>query len=214
MNKSILWLIGLLFVTSLSIVSCSETDGVEDPYANWEERNQRYIDSIATVAEANQGNEVGQWKIIRSYKLPPLGLDEKGKVNDNVYCEILEVGDGTVSPLFTDSVDVHYRGQLIPLNDGQIVTFDQSYQGELDLNAATSVGYKPSGVVTGWTSALQEMKAGDRWKLYIPYNLGYGESGYSSIPGYSILIFDLYLEKVIPLRGSGKAVDARGADAE
>lgn len=214
MNKSILWLIGLLFVTSLSVVSCSETDGVEDPYANWEERNQRYIDSIATVAEANQGNEVGQWKIIRSYKLPPLGLDEKGKVNDNVYCEILEVGDGTVSPLFTDSVDVHYRGQLIPLNDGQIVTFDQSYQGELDLNAATSVGYKPSGVVTGWTSALQEMKAGDRWKLYIPYNLGYGESGYSSIPGYSILIFDLYLEKVIPVRGSGKAVDARGADAE
>ncbi len=214
MNKSILWLIGLLFVTSLSVVSCSETDGVEDPYANWEERNQRYIDSIATVAEANQGNEVGQWKIIRSYKLPPLGLDEKGKVNDNVYCEILEVGDGTVSPLFTDSVDVHYRGQLIPLNDGQIVTFDQSYQGELDLNAATSVGYKPSGVVTGWTSALQEMKAGDRWKLYIPYNLGYGESGYSSIPGYSILIFDLYLEKVIPLRGSGKAVDAWGADAE
>ena len=214
MNKSILWLIGLLFVTSLSVVSCSETDGVEDPYANWEDRNQRYIDSIATVAEANQGNEVGQWKIIRSYKLPPLGLDEKGKVNDNVYCEILEVGDGTVSPLFTDSVDVHYRGQLIPLNDGQIVTFDQSYQGELDLNAATSVGYKPSGVVTGWTSALQEMKAGDRWKLYIPYNLGYGESGYSSIPGYSILIFDLYLEKVIPLRGSGKAVDARGADAE
>ncbi|WP_285815337.1 FKBP-type peptidyl-prolyl cis-trans isomerase [Phocaeicola sartorii] len=214
MNKSILWLIGLLFVTSLSVVSCSETDGVEDPYANWEERNQRYIDSIATVAEANQGNEVGQWKIIRSYKLPPLGLDEKGKVNDNVYCEILEVGDGTVSPLFTDSVDVHYRGQLIPLNDGQIVTFDQSYQGELDLNAATSVGYKPSAVVTGWTSALQEMKAGDRWKLYIPYNLGYGESGYSSIPGYSILIFDLYLEKVIPLRGSGKAVDARGADAE
>ena len=214
MNKSILWLIGLLFVTSLSVVSCSETDGVEDPYANWEERNQRYIDSIATVAEANQGNEVGQWKIIRSYKLPPLGLDEKGKVNDNVYCEILEVGDGTVSPLFTDSVDVHYRGQLIPLNDGQIVTFDQSYQGELDLNAATSVGYKPSGVVTGWTSALQEMKAGDRWKLYIPYNLGYGESGYSSISGYSILIFDLYLEKVIPLRGSGKAVDARGADAE
>ena len=34
MNKSILWLIGLLFVTSLSIVSCSETDGTEDPYAS------------------------------------------------------------------------------------------------------------------------------------------------------------------------------------
>lgn len=79
MNKSILWLIGLLFVTSLSIVSCSETDGTEDPYANWEERNQRYIDSIATVAEANRGNGEGQWKIIRSYKLPSLGLNETGR---------------------------------------------------------------------------------------------------------------------------------------
>lgn len=36
MNKSILWLISLLFVASLSIVSCSESDGTEDPYANWE----------------------------------------------------------------------------------------------------------------------------------------------------------------------------------
>lgn len=104
MNKSILWLISLLFVASLSIVSCSESDGTEDPYANWEERNQRYIDSIATVAEANQGNEVGQWKIIRSYKLPPLGLNETGKVNDNVYCKIVKIGDGTTSPIATDTV--------------------------------------------------------------------------------------------------------------
>ena len=124
MNKSILWLISLLFVASLSIVSCSESDGTEDPYANWEERNQRYIDSIATVAEANQGNEVGQWKIIRSYKLPPLGLNETGKVNDNVYCKIVKIGDSTTSPIATDTVAVNYRGQFI---NGTV--FDQSYQG-------------------------------------------------------------------------------------
>jgi len=210
MNKSILWLIGLLFVASLSIVSCSESDGAEDPYANWEERNQRYIDSIAVVAEANQGNEVGQWKIIRSYKLPPLGLNETGDVNDNVYCKILAEGNGTVSPLFTDSVDVHYRGQLIPLNNGTKVVFDQSYQGELDLNTAASTGFKPGGVIAGWTTALQRMKAGDRWEIYIPYQLAYGESGSNrgsvAIPGYSTLIFDLYLAKVIPLRGTGKSL--------
>ena len=132
MNKSILWLIGLLFVTSLSIVSCSETDGTEDPYANWEERNQRYIDSIATVAEANRGNGEGQWKIIRSYKLPSLGLNETGKIIDNVYCKIQKVGDGTESPIATDTVAVNYRGQLI---NGTV--FDQSYQGELDPETAT-----------------------------------------------------------------------------
>lgn len=214
MNKSILWLIALLFVTSLSIVSCSETDGAEDPYANWEERNQRYIDSIATVAEANQGNGVGQWKIIRSYKLPTLGLNETGKVNDNVYCKILKIGDGIISPLFTDSVDVHYRGQLIPLNNGEKVVFDQSYQGELDLETATSKGNKLNGVVTGWTTALQQMKAGDQWELYIPYDLGYGKSGYLSIPGYSTLIFNLYLEKVIPLRGSERSAENEAVDSK
>lgn len=213
MNKSILWLIGLLFVTSLSIVSCSESDGGEDPYANWEERNQRYIDSISVVAEANQGNEVGQWKIIRSYKLPPLGLNETGNVNDNVYCKIQWKGDGTESPISTDSVDVHYRGQFIPLNNGKEVIFDQSYQGELDLLTSRTTGFWVNGVVTGWTTALQQMKAGDRWEVYIPYDLGYGKETYSprgasiSIPGYSTLIFDLTLAKVIPLKGTERSLE-------
>ena len=46
MKKSILWVIGLLFSVSLAITSCDETDGAVDPYFNWEERNQLYIDSI------------------------------------------------------------------------------------------------------------------------------------------------------------------------
>ena len=55
MNKSILWLISLLFVASFAIVSCSESDGEENPYANWQERNQKYLDSIAAEAKANPG---------------------------------------------------------------------------------------------------------------------------------------------------------------
>lgn len=211
MNKSSLWLIGLLFVASFSIVSCSESDGTEDAYANWEERNQRYIDSIATVAEANLGDEEGQWKIIRSYKLGSLGLNETGKVSEYVYCKILKEGEGTISPLFTDSVDVHYRGQLIPLNGGQEVVFDQSYQGELDLATAIPRGFRPSGVITGWTTALQQMKAGDQWEVYIPYDLAYGEVGESrgsvTIPGYSTLIFDVYLANVIKLKGTERSLE-------
>lgn len=216
MNKSILWLIGLLFVTSLSIVSCSESDGTEDKYADWEVRNQRYIDSIATVAEANQGEEVGQWKIIRSYKLPALGLNETGKVNDNVYCKILVKGGGKNSPLFTDSVNVHYKGQLIPLGDGQEVVFDRSYKGEeLDLETDLPKGNWLSKVVTGWTTALQQMKVGDRWEVYIPYDLGYEEKGYDAIPGYSTLIFNMYLAKIISLEGTERSlIEGLGADAQ
>lgn len=210
MNRSILWLLGLLLAVSFVTVSCSETDGTIDPYADWEERNQHYIDSIAAVAEANQGDEVGQWKIIRSYKLPPLSMTETGKVEDNVYCKILAKGEGVYSPLFTDSVDVHYRGQLIPLSTGQTLVFDQSYKEELDVETDVTVGFWLSQVVSGWTTALQAMQEGDQWELYLPYQLAYGESGNSSgsvaIPGYSTLIFTVYLDKIIPLESNERSV--------
>ena len=193
MKKSILWVIGLLFAVSFTVVSCEETTGVPDPYTDWEIRNQAYIDSIAKVAKANPN----QWKVIHTYKFAPPINDLNPDVNDYVYCKILENGTGTVNPLFTDSVATHYRGQLIPLYNGEKVVFDQSFQGELNTNVADPVGFTVDGVVEGWQTVLQEMVEGDRWEIYIPYNLGYGTYGYGSdIPGYSTLIFDMQLVKI------------------
>ena len=90
-------------------------------------------------------------------------------------------------------VSVHYRGRLIPLYDGSEFVFDQSFQGSLNSDVALPVQYAVSTVVTGWTTALQQMKVGDRWEVYIPSDLAYGEYGQSSIPGYSTLIFDITL---------------------
>lgn len=213
MNKSILWLIGLLFVTSLSIVSCSESDGAEDPYANWEERNQKYIDSIAQLARKNEGNEPGQWKVVRSYKLKELELGEEPNVNDYVYCKIIDNDGVGEMPIFKDSVNVNYRGELIPLLNGKTVVFDQSYTGNLDPETATPSGFRLNQVITGWTTALQQMRVGDRWKVYIPYGLAYGQSGQSSIPGYSTLIFDVDLVDIFPLKGSERSI-GEGFDAE
>ena len=196
MKKSILWVIGLLFSTSLMVTSCDETSGTPNPYKDWEERNQAYIDSISRVARANQGSEVGQWKVIHSYKFtPPTGALEVD-VNDYVYCKVLKKGTGEITPLFTDSVTTHYRGQLIPLYNGSKVVFDQSFRGELDLDVAVPVTFSVGGVVPGWTTALQHMHEGDRWEVYVPYGMGYGKSAYSDIPGYSTLIFDMTLVKV------------------
>ena len=192
---------GLFFTVSF-ISSCEETDGVIDPYTDWEERNQHYIDSIASVAKANQGNAVGQWKIIHTYKYPQQGL-VMGDVNEYVYCKVLEVGDGA-TPMFTDTVAANYCGKLIPLYNGSVVTFDQSYQGELNSDVATPSIFAVSGVITGWTTALQEMKEGDRWELYVPSDLGYGDYGKNEIPGFSTLIFDLDLVEVKKLKGNPK----------
>ena len=201
MKNSLLWLMGLFFTLSF-ISSCEETDGVIDPYTDWEERNQHYIDSIASVAKANQGNAVGQWKIIHTYKYPQQRL-VMGDVNEYVYCKVLEVGDGA-TPMFTDTVAANYCGKLIPLYNGSVVTFDQSYQGELNSDVATPSIFAVSGVITGWTTALQEMKEGDRWELYVPSDLGYGDYGKNEIPGFSTLIFDLDLVEVKKLKGNPK----------
>jgi FKBP-type peptidyl-prolyl cis-trans isomerase FklB len=205
MKKNLLWIFGLMGGLSMAFTACDETTGEVDPYEDWETRNQQYIDSIASVANANLGNEVGQWKRIHSYKFTePLA---GGDVNDYVYAQILQKGEGTVSPLFTDSVYTHYRGKLIPLLTGTTVTFDQSYTGDLDPSIAVASSFSVGAVITGWTTALQQMHAGDRWMLYIPSDLGYGTSGSTSIPSGSTLIFDLYLEKVVALEPSGKGVE-------
>ena len=196
MKKSILWVIGLLFSVSFAVTSCEETDGVVDPYFNWRERNELYIDSIARVAEANLGNEVGQWKKVHTYKFVPPINDLNPDVNDYVYCRVIKKGTGTVKPLYTDTVTTHYRGQLIPLYDGQKVVFDQSFQGDLKEDVAIPVGFPVSGVIEGWTSVLQQMVEGDRWEVHIPWQLSYGKYGSSDIPGYSALVFDMQLVKL------------------
>ena len=204
MKKSIFWLMGLLFSVSLAVTSCEETDGVVDPYFNWQERNELYIDSIARVANANLGNEVGQWKAVHTYKFNPPINDLNPDVRDYVYCKILEKGTGTVKPLYSDSVAAHYRGQLIPLYDGQKVVFDQSFQGELKEDLAVPVTFGVwdgvGGVIEGWSSVLQQMVEGDRWEVHIPYQLGYGIYGRNEIPGYSSLVFDMQLVKIFTNR--------------
>ena len=217
MNKNLFWLIALLFTLSFGFMSCAEDTTVEDPYANWDDRNVRYLDSIADVARANEIpelNEVGKWVIKCNYKIsnesslnPGLGgssvssnpFETPPSVNDSVYMKVLEVGKGSnrISPLYTDTVSVYYRGELI---NGTV--FDQNYTGDLDTEVHVPTHFalqanQTDGLIVGWITALQRMKEGQRVELYIPAALGYGTQSQSSIPANSVLIFDLKLEKVI-----------------
>ncbi len=100
--------------------------------------------------------------------------------------EILTAGDGA-KPKATDKVKCHYEGTLI---DGTV--FDSSYRrGEPAV-------FGVNQVIAGWVEALQLMSVGSKWRLYIPYRLGYGEHGAgSSIPPYSTLIFDVELLDIV-----------------
>lgn len=90
------------------------------------------------------------------------------------------------SPTTTDRVTVHYTGKLV---DGTV--FDSSVQ------RGQPSTFRVNQVIPGWTEALQMMKEGDKWTLFIPYSLGYGERGSPpQIPPFSTLIFDVELMKV------------------
>lgn len=99
--------------------------------------------------------------------------------------KVLKSGDGKQATV-NDTVVTHYRGTLI---DGR--EFDSSYKRN---KPAT---FPVRGVIAGWTEALQLMKVGDKWELYIPSNLAYGEAQRSElITPNSTLIFEIELLEV------------------
>jgi FKBP-type peptidyl-prolyl cis-trans isomerase FklB len=192
MKKSI-WLTWFAVMMSFCFIACDETSEVNE-YANWRERNQRFVDSIAAVAEENAD---GKWRIIKSYKLPadnPNDLSATSDVNDYIYCHVEEVGTGTESPIFTDSVRTNYRAWLI---NGELV--DQSFRGEFDPLKAVPTKFAMNATITGWGTALHHMHLGDSWTVYIPYALGYGSIVSGSVPAYSTLKYWINLAGIYPL---------------
>jgi FKBP-type peptidyl-prolyl cis-trans isomerase FklB len=96
--------------------------------------------------------------------------------------KVLEEGEG-VSPAATDIVTVHYRGTLI---DG--TEFDSSYSRNQPAEFAVN------RVIPGWTEALQLMKPGAKWQVFIPSDLGYGANGSGRVIGpNATLLFDVEL---------------------
>lgn len=100
--------------------------------------------------------------------------------------KVLQEGKG-MKPTPTDKVTVHYRGAFI---DG--TEFDNSFKrGEA---AVLPVG----GVIKGWTEALQLMKTGSKWQVFVPPELGYGEAGASPVvPPNVVLVFDVELLSIV-----------------
>lgn len=96
--------------------------------------------------------------------------------------KVIKSGNGP-SPTKESTVKVHYHGTLI---DGTV--FDSSVQRN------EPISFPVSGVIRGWTEALQLMKVGDKWQLFIPSELGYGERGAGAAIGpNATLIFEVEL---------------------
>ena len=99
--------------------------------------------------------------------------------------QVVRKGTGA-TPKATDTVVTNYEGTLI---DGRV--FDSSYK------RGKPATFPVNGVIKGWTEALQLMKTGAKWKLYIPSELAYGARSAGPIIGpNSTLIFDIELLEI------------------
>lgn len=144
-----------------------------------------------TEMEARQKEEASKLAEINE-KAGKEFLEENGKraevktTPSGLQYEVLKEGDGA-QPASTDQVEVHYTGKLI---DGTV--FDSSEE------RGVPATFGVTQVIPGWVEALQLMKAGSRWRLFIPSQLAYGPNGAGGVIGpNATLIFDVELLKVI-----------------
>lgn len=130
--------------------------------------------------EAKEKSVEGETYLAENAKKDGVQITDSG-----LQYEVINTGEGG-KPVATSTVSTHYRGTLI---DG--TEFDSSYsRGE-------PAQFPVNGVIPGWTEALQLMTVGSKWKLYIPYNLAYGDQAAGAIPPYSALVFEIELLDII-----------------
>ena len=154
----------------------------------------RFLVAASFVACASATNAVGTAFLEANQKRPnvvtlPSGLQYR----------IIETGTGTEHPFPDTEASCHYEGRTAS-NYPNGKTFDSSFaRGE-------PASFAPSGVIRGWTEAMQLMVPGDKFELFIPAELGYGESGAGEDIGPNeALIFTL---QMIGLNGPGKPLSA------
>ncbi len=147
------------------------------------EQAQAYLKDFMAKKQLieNQGNKIAGEKFLEANKTKegittlPSGLQYK----------VLTKGTGTVKPTLTDKVKTHYHGTLI---DGTV--FDSSVE------RGQPISFPVNGVIRGWVEALQLMVPGDKWEIYVPFDLAYGSRATGKIKPFSTLIFTVELIEI------------------
>jgi FKBP-type peptidyl-prolyl cis-trans isomerase FklB len=158
-----------------SELAMSDEDRLQAKTSFQTELQEALITKQAAIAEENLA--AGKAFLEENAKKPGVITTESG-----LQYKVLATGDGK-QPKESDTVTTHYKGTLI---DGR--EFDSSYKRD------KPASFPVKGVIKGWTEALQLMHVGDKWQLFIPSELAYGESKRSElIQPNSTLVFEIEL---------------------
>ena len=190
---SVSYSLGVLFAQNfkngekLSIDANAMAKGFQDAVAGTETIKVEQANQLFSQFMANQNKSKYTATLEKGAKF----LEENGKrpgvktTASGLQYEIMKEGTGPM-PKATDKVTTHYHGTLL---DGKV--FDSS------VNRGQPIDFPCNGVIQGWQEALQMMKVGSKWKLFVPYQLAYGERGAGGDIGpYETLIFEVELLKI------------------
>lgn len=190
---SVSYSLGVLFAQNfkngekLNIDANAMAKGFQDAVAGTETIKVEQANQLFSQFMANQNKSKYTATLEKGAKF----LEENGKrpgvktTASGLQYEVMKEGTGAM-PKATDKVTTHYHGTLL---DGKV--FDSS------VNRGQPIDFPCNGVIQGWQEALQLMKVGSKWKLFVPYNLAYGERGAGGDIGpYETLIFEVELLKI------------------
>ena len=177
--------IGIALAT-LIIAACSKDK--DDPVAEaWKQQNEQAFNNLALNPDFTE------------LKLP-------GNDGSIIYYRIIQQGEGK-RVFYNSRAEVYYKGWYVVTNadkkikEGHVFDqrlFDDGVTHKVAVSAqAVDDNRIYSPVIAGWNVALQNMVEGDKWEIWIPYRLGYGEEDYNNILGYSTLAFEIELIKAI-----------------
>lgn len=154
--------------------------------------------SIVSIILLRAGGVLGTNEEGNAFLAENKGRDGVVTLKSGLQYKVLRKGTGKYSPKKETSCECHYAGTTLRLtpdaidkDESEWKEFDSSYKrGE-------PTSFAPNQVIKGWTEAMQKMVEGDKWEMYIPSELGYGESGSGDkIKGGEMLIFRMELLKI------------------
>lgn len=178
MRKTALIFVALI-LSATALTSCLNNDDYEDAwdkYAEWREANDQWLEEMSQLADDN-GEPF--------YQTVRAAWDYHSYVLIHYYNDTT-LTRGNLSPLYTSTVDVIYKGQLY---DG--TPFDSSYLKTWPADSVCRTNQ--SNIITGWVIALSDMHIGDSCDVIIPYQSAYSATGSGSVLPYSNLKFSMKL---------------------
>ena len=181
----------MLMAMPLLFTACSETNETQEEYPDWKNKNQTFWNRLYTETRRHATAGYTSWKIFKTYTKQ----DSISGVNtDYIIVHVKQAGTGSGSPLGTDSVSIRYTGQLLPSTSYPAGLVFDTTSPSCTTPATSGVAHLAvNGLVDGFATALQHMHIGDTWEVYMPWTLAYGETGSKSIPGFSVLKFEITL---------------------